>query len=112
LNIVESFNDLPFPNPLGQACAPPCYLTPTSLLIAPRLMPSLACCAMQCTYTLVMVHNRMELTNSGKRAVSPLVENLTMRLQMGLMSISTIFENYATAFEAIGGMRGEKYFYF
>jgi hypothetical protein len=107
LNIAATFNDLPFPNPLGQVCTPPCYLASTSMLVAPRLMPSLACCAMQCTYTLVMVHNRMDSTYSEKSTVNPIVESLLMRLRMGLISISTIFENYATAFEALGGMRGK-----
>ncbi|KAF1814449.1 C6 zinc finger domain-containing protein [Eremomyces bilateralis CBS 781.70] len=106
-NVAATFNDLPFPNPLGQMCAPPCYLAPTSMLAAPRLMPSLACCAMQCTYTLVMVHNRMQSTYSEKGTANPIVESLLVRLRMGLISISTIFENYATAFEALGGMRDQ-----
>jgi hypothetical protein len=54
-----------------------------------------------------MVYNRMEETYSDKRAVNPLVESLLIRLQMGVVSISTIFENYATAFEALAGMRGK-----
>jgi hypothetical protein len=106
-NIVQTFNELPFPNPTGLICAPPVYLASTSRLPAPRLMPSLACCAMQCTYTLVMVHSRIGTTYS-ENTRNPLVEGLLMRLRMGLTSISTIFENYAMAFEALGGMRGKK----
>ncbi len=106
LNIAQTFNDLPFPNPTGEFCMPPCYLTPTSTLAAPRLMPSLACCAMQCTYTLVVVHSRIDSVFLGNGAANPMAENLLMRLQMGLTSISTIFENYATAFEALSGLRG------
>jgi hypothetical protein len=107
LNIAQTFNDLPFPNPLGEMCAPPCHLTPASALVAPRLMPSLACCAMQCTYTLVMVHSRMYSISTEKNAANPMVDCLLMRLRMGLTSITTIFENYATAFEALAGMRGK-----
>ena len=106
LNIAQTFNDLPFPNPTAEVCMPPCYLTPTSTLAAPRLMPSLACCAMQCTYTLVMVHSRVDSIVLENGAVNPVAENLLMRLRMGLTSISTIFENYATAFEALSGLRG------
>ncbi len=106
LNIAQTFNDLPFPNPTGEFCMPPCYLTPTSMLVAPRLMPSLACCAMQCTYTLVMVHSRLDSIFLENGAANPVAENLLMRLRMGLTSISTIFENYATAFEALSGLRG------
>jgi len=106
LNIAQTFNDLPFPNPTAEVCMPPCYLTPTSTLAAPRLMPSLACCAMQCKYTLVMVHSRVDSIVLENGAVNPVAENLLMRLRMGLTSISTIFENYATAFEALSGLRG------
>lgn len=106
LNIAQTFNDLPFPNPTGELCMPPCYLTPASTLVAPRLMPSLACCAMQCTYTLVMVHRRMDSIFLENGAANPVAENLLVRLRMGLTSVSTIFENYATAFEALSGLRG------
>ncbi|KAE8444710.1 hypothetical protein EG329_014270 [Mollisiaceae sp. DMI_Dod_QoI] len=107
LNIAQTFNDLPFPNPTGEFCMPPCYLTPTSMLVAPRLMPSLACCAMQCTYTLAMVHSRLDSIFLENGAANPVAENLLMRLRMGLTSISTIFENYATAFEALSGLRDQ-----
>lgn len=106
LTIAQTFNDLPFPNPTGELCMPPCYLTPASTLAAPRLMPSLACCGMQCTYTLFMVHSRLDLILLETRSANPMAENLLMRLRMGLTSVSTIFENYATAFEALSGLRG------
>jgi hypothetical protein len=106
LNIAQNFNDLPFPNPTGELCMPPYHLMSASTHPAPRLMPSLACCAMQCTYALFMVHSRVDSIQLETRAGNPMAENLLMRLRMGLTSVSTIFENYATAFEALSGLRG------
>ncbi|KAI1502398.1 hypothetical protein F5X99DRAFT_379361 [Biscogniauxia marginata] len=107
LNIAQAFDCLPYPNPSGQLCDTPLYLGSSSTLITPRTMPSFACCAMQCSYALLMVKDRTEsmYPYSGGEA-SPLVDNLRERLQQGLISVLVTLENYATAFEALGGMRG------
>lgn len=171
LNIAHSFDELPFPNPTGlsqqqslaqnpqagggggvvglgsggaAAGAAPCFLSPTSATVCPRTMPSFACCAMQCAYALLMVHQKTKsmypysaevasiaggaggggVPNSnnghngsgvidgsgsnGAGAPRPLVVNsLLVRLQQGLTSIYATLSNYSTAFEALGGMRGE-----
>jgi hypothetical protein len=107
LNISKSFENLPYPNPYGQACDPPCFLSPTSSIIAPRTMPSFACCAMQCAYALLMVHHKTKSLYPENSPSGPLVGSLLARLQQGLVSISATLENYATAFEALGGMRGK-----
>lgn len=107
LNIAQAFDSLPYPNPSGLLCDTPCYIGPNSSLITPRTMPSFACCAMQCSYALLMVKDRTESrypTVVGE--ASPLVDNLRDRLQQGLVSILVTLENYATSFEALGGMRG------
>ncbi|KAI4866242.1 hypothetical protein F4820DRAFT_263003 [Hypoxylon rubiginosum] len=108
LNIAQAFDSLPYPNPTGLLCDTPCYLGPSSTLITPRTMPSFACCAMQCSYALLMVKDRTESmypTSTGESG--PLVDNLRDRLQQGLVSILVTLENYATAFEALGGMRDQ-----
>lgn len=168
LNIAHSFDELPFPNPTGvaqqqqslaqhpQAGGPgvvgagaggaaPCFLSPTSATVCPRTMPSFACCAMQCAYALLMVHQKtksmypysaevasiaggaggggvpnsnnghngsgggvIDSNGNGAGAPRPLVVNsLLVRLQQGLTSIYATLSNYSTAFEALGGMRGE-----
>lgn len=167
LNIAHSFDELPFPNPTGVAhqqqqqqqqqaggvgggaTGPPCFLSPTSGTVCPRTMPSFACCAMQCAYALLMVHQKtksmypysaevasiaggagggavpnsnnghsngaLNLAGGGGDAGGngvggprPLVVNsLLVRLQQGLTSIYATLSNYSTAFEALGGMRGE-----
>lgn len=106
LSIAQSFDDLPYPNPYGQLCLPPCTLSPTSVIAAPRTMPSFACCAMQCAYALLMVLNKTLLLYPDSNGRGPMVETLVVQLQGGLKSISRTLENYATAFEALGGMRG------
>ena len=106
LNIAQAFDNLPYPNPSGQLCQPPVTLSPNSSIIAPRTMPSFACCAMQCAYSLLMIHHKTKSIYPESAAGSPLVGSLLVRLQQGLTSIFATLENYATAFEALGGMRG------
>ncbi|EFQ35862.1 uncharacterized protein GLRG_11053 [Colletotrichum graminicola M1.001] len=107
ISIAQSFDDLPYPNPFGQLCPPPCYLAPTSTIVCPRTMPSFACCAMQCAYALLMVNHKTRAMYPENALATPMVESLLMRLQTGLASISATLENYATAFEALGGMRDQ-----
>lgn len=129
LNIARSFDELPYPNPTGmqQPLGPPVFLSPTSGIICPRTMPSFACCAMQCAYALLMVFQKTKslypfaTTDGLGGSVSggamgfgqvptdtkpAVVGSLLVRLQQGLMSIYATLENYSTAFEALGGMRG------
>ncbi|GKT49497.1 uncharacterized protein ColSpa_09678 [Colletotrichum spaethianum] len=107
INIAQSFDDLPYPNPFGQLCPAPCYLAPTSTIVCPRTMPSFACCAMQCAYALLMVNHKTKAMYPENALATPMVESLLIRLQTGLASISATLENYATAFEALGGMRDQ-----
>lgn len=120
LNIAQSFDNLPFPIPCGRPLPtlapapgdqhpppPMCYLSPTSSIIAPRTMPSFACCAMQSAYALLMVHQKTKSAYPPENGLSgPPVSLLLGRLQQGLTSVFATLENYATAFEALGGMRG------
>lgn len=128
LNIAHSFEEMPYPNPPGVPQPPgaPCLLSPTSGIACPRTMPSFACCAMQCAYALLMVHQKTRSVytspvdgpvgmggsgvgmgvgvGAGDRPM--VVNSLLVRLQQGLTSIYATLSNYATAFEALGGMRG------
>ncbi|KAG7151808.1 hypothetical protein HYQ46_012384 [Verticillium longisporum] len=60
---------------------------------------------MQCAYALLMVHGKTRAMYPEPGMGGPMVESLLVRLQTGLRSISGTLENYATAFEALGGMR-------
>lgn len=140
LDIARAFDELPFPNPLGappQPQGPPVFLGPASAIACPRTMPSFACCAMQCAYALLMVHQKTKTMypypdaaaaesmglgpaggagpggpggpgpGPGAQQRLVVVSGLVGRLQQGLTSIYATLSNYATAFEALGGMRGE-----
>ncbi|RYC55267.1 hypothetical protein CHU98_g10943 [Xylaria longipes] len=108
LNIASSFDAMPYPNPASQFCDTPIYLGSRSTLITPRTMPSFACCAMQSSYALLMVKDRIEtIYPRSNGSSSLLVDNLRDRLQQGLLSVLATLENYAAAFEALGGMRDQ-----
>ncbi|CAN8105516.1 unnamed protein product [Discula destructiva] len=130
LAIAHSFDELPFPSPTGTdgsggggGGGGPIFLSPMSAISCPRTMPSFACCAMQCAYALLMVHQKTKTlygannysTSSSKgpyegagSGPGPLAVNtLLVRLQQGLTSIYGTLSNYATAFEALGGMRDQ-----
>lgn len=109
LNIAQAFDALPYPNPSSRLCDPPCYLGLRSNVIAPRTMPSFACCAMQCAYVLLSVYEKTQATYpQGTTINDVLVNDLLGRLQQGMLSILATLENYGTAFEALGGMRGKQ----
>ncbi|KAH8194721.1 hypothetical protein TruAng_011114 [Truncatella angustata] len=108
LNIAQAFDLLPYPNPTTQVSAGPSYIGPFSSIIAPRTMPSFACCAMQCAYVLLMVHDKTQTMYSGWNGdTGSLANNLLGRLQQGILSILGTLENYGTAFEALSGMRDQ-----
>ncbi len=106
LNIAAAFEALPYPNTTGEFGQSTSYLSPTSAIIAPRTMPSFACCAMQCAYSLLMVQNKTKSIYPESSGSGFLVDSLLLRLQGGLTSILATLENYSIAFEALGGMRG------
>jgi hypothetical protein len=64
---------------------------------------------MQCAYVLLMVYDKTQNMYPAwdSSESPPLVTNLLGRLRLGLMSILATLENYGTAFEALGGMRGK-----
>ncbi|KAI0482245.1 hypothetical protein GGR56DRAFT_177304 [Xylariaceae sp. FL0804] len=119
LNIASGFDALPYPNPSGRPSDAPLYLGPRSILITPRMMPSFACCAMQCSYALLMVRGRIESSLSSSSSLlssssslspgnnNPLAENMRNHIQQGLLSMLATLENYGSTFEALGGMRDQ-----
>jgi hypothetical protein len=107
LSIAQAFDLMPYPNPTTQVSDTPCYIGPFSNVISPRTMPSFACCAMQCAYVLLTVYDRTQtLYSTWNPDAGPLANDLLGRLQQGILSILATLENYGTAFEALGGMRG------
>ncbi|KAH0280200.1 hypothetical protein KCU91_g1221, partial [Aureobasidium melanogenum] len=77
--------------------------------LAPRTMPSFACCAMQSAYALLMVYHRtwvLAQQNTETEAQSKAAQ-LLVRCEEGLRRVLQALDNYAIAFEALGGMRDQ-----
>ncbi|KAI4723137.1 hypothetical protein E4T48_00383 [Aureobasidium sp. EXF-10727] len=95
LAIATAFEALPLP------CSPS--------LLAPRTMPSFACCAMQSAYALLMVYHRtwvLAQQNNELEAHSK-AGQLLARCEEGLRRVLQALDNYSIAFEALGGMRDQ-----
>ncbi|KAH0210060.1 hypothetical protein KCU86_g6856, partial [Aureobasidium melanogenum] len=77
--------------------------------LAPRTMPSFACCAMQSAYALLMVYHRtwvLAQQNTDAEAQSKAAQ-LLGRCEEGLRRVLQALDNYSIAFEALGGMRDQ-----
>lgn len=62
---------------------------------------------MQAAYALLMVCNQAWAMQTGAMPVTQHPQKLLAQCEQGLYSILNTLDNYATAFEAIRGMRGE-----
>ena len=110
LNIAQSFETLPYPNPTGTDCLPPTYLSPNSCVEVPRTMPAFACCAMQSSYAMLMLCHKTRIMNCNDftdKQNDSLVSNLLGQLRHGLQMVLGALKNYSVAFEALDGMRGK-----
>jgi hypothetical protein len=108
LNIAQCFERLPYPNPFGSFDA---SISPSSgssvwKMTVPRTMPSFACCAMQSSYSMLMIRHKVEIMHPNNTMANPMVDQLYSQLQEGLRSVVGALENYSIAFEALAGMRG------
>jgi len=102
LNIAQSFETIPYPNPLGLVDLP------TGFPLSPRTMPAFACCAMQSTYALLMLCYKAVAENPGSSNTENMdlvVRGYIDHLQEGLRLVLNTLENYSLAFEALDGMR-------
>ena len=98
LNIARAFEELPYPTPDAEN---------TTLNSVPRTLPSFACCAMQGAYALLMVCNQAWAMQTGAMPATQHPQKLLAQCEQGLYSILNTLDNYAIAFEAIRGMRGQ-----
>ncbi|PTB37329.1 hypothetical protein M441DRAFT_149117 [Trichoderma asperellum CBS 433.97] len=97
LTIARQLQRLPFPS--------------TSIGVAsPRAMPTCTCCAMQASYVLLMQFYKLHATHTQPILSGDLpqdTERAVDELRHGLEDIISSMNNFATAFEAIAGMRDE-----
>jgi hypothetical protein len=101
LNIAQAFETLPYPTTDTGNFAPNSV---------PRTLPSFACCAMQAAYALLMICNQAWAMQTGAMPATQQPQKLLTQCEQGLYSILNTLDNYATAFEAIRGMRGKSSF--
>ncbi|OAA67086.1 c6 zinc finger domain containing protein [Niveomyces insectorum RCEF 264] len=106
INIATGFDTLPYPNPTGRFGQDVCFLSATSPIVAPRMLPSYVCCAMQAAYVFLSIYRKTKALQLGTASSAYLVSML-LQLQRGLTSILSALENYATAFEALRSMRDQ-----
>ncbi|KAE9377733.1 hypothetical protein N431DRAFT_478903 [Stipitochalara longipes BDJ] len=97
LNIVQSFHTLPYPSAL---------VSPPSSSPFPRAMPVFACCAMQCSYALLMLCHKTS-SNHEYADDDIVVQGYMSHLRQALGVIVESLENYAGAYEALDGMRAQ-----
>jgi hypothetical protein len=108
LAIGRAFESLPYPNPaqLPLSSLSPPTLSTFSATVAPRTMPSFACCAMQSCYTLLtLCYKSLEMRCFTTR--SPTVDKGLEELYAGVDRVLKALQNYAIAFEALSGMTRE-----
>ncbi|CAK7210566.1 hypothetical protein SCUCBS95973_000829 [Sporothrix curviconia] len=106
LNIAGGFDGLPYPNPTGQYGLDIGFLSTTSPIVAPRMLPSFVCCAMQGAYVFLSIYRKTKVLQPSASSNGYLLSML-LNLQRGLTSILASLENYATAFEALRSMRDQ-----
>lgn len=109
LNIAQSFEALPCPNPTGdqELLA---SSSSSDIRKPPRTMPSFACCAMQSGYAMLMICHKTKATNGEgfmDQRNERLVSSLTSQLRDGLQKVVGALDNYSMSFEALSGMRDQ-----
>ncbi|KAE8146824.1 C6 zinc finger domain protein [Aspergillus avenaceus] len=106
LLISRMFSSLPIPQPIDDGCK-----SQQNLVIQlPRTMPSFACCLMQGSYAMLMIFYKARVEKQMSQDYSDKVspsDRLIEELRQGLERIIATVTNYATAFEALDGMRDE-----
>ncbi|RAL00893.1 uncharacterized protein BO80DRAFT_425286 [Aspergillus ibericus CBS 121593] len=111
LLISRMFYGLPLPQPLLDNCSTQQGLPmlPNQL---PRTMPSFACCLMQGSYAMLMIYYKARVEKQmspdyGTDGTPNPSDRLIEEIRKGLERIIATVTNYATAFEALDGMRDE-----
>lgn len=105
LGIAEAFRSLPYPQPHSLPDWSPSILTQLVDRQSPRTIPVFACCAMQASYALIMISHKTKAM--GFMGSGGATEKLLIKLTDALGMILDALRNYAAAFEAVSGMRGE-----
>ncbi|OBT63047.1 hypothetical protein VE03_08184 [Pseudogymnoascus sp. 23342-1-I1] len=108
LDIAETLHALPYPNPSGLVDPSGLLGTPLSAL-PPRSMPTFMCCALMGAYVLAILTYKLRKgqVESPNSEITLAISTYEDALRQGLGRILSGLENYASAFEAVDGMREE-----
>lgn len=115
LLISHMFQSLPLPNPLGDGVKSPQSMQMLHPNELPRTMPSFACCLMQGSYAMLMIFYKARVEKQmspeyGSKSPDNPSDRLIEEIRQGLERMIATVSNYAIAFEALDGMRGEHHF--
>lgn len=107
LDIAETLHALPYPNPSGLVDPSGLLSTPLTAL-PPRSMPTFMCCALMGAYVLAILTYKLRSgqVESPNSEITLAISTYEDALRQGLGRILSGLENYASAFEAVDGMRG------
>lgn len=106
-DIAETLHALPYPNPSGLVDPSGLLSTPLSAL-PPRSMPTFMCCALMGAYVLAILTYKLRAgqLESPNSEITLALSTYEDALRQGLGLLLSGLENYASAFEAVDGMRG------
>ncbi|KAE8387401.1 C6 finger domain protein [Aspergillus alliaceus] len=109
LNIVTLLDNLPYPNHTSDVLTNTQYASGGSGVELPRTMPSVVCCGVQSSYTMLMLSLKARaILNSTADEVNPLdgnsLSDFRKELYHNLRLIVKCLGNYSIAFEAIQGI--------
>ncbi|KFY85634.1 hypothetical protein V500_08239 [Pseudogymnoascus sp. VKM F-4518 (FW-2643)] len=107
-DIAETLHALPYPNPSGLVDPSGLLSTPLSAL-PPRSMPTFMCCALMGAYVLAILTYKLRAgqLESPNSEITLALSTYEDALRQGLGLLLSGLENYASAFEAVDGMREE-----
>lgn len=109
-NVVVLLNDLPHPSPPGETSESDASLSLRQLEI-PRTMPTLICCAMQSGYAMLMLCVKAralrQYGEESSRLSAASLAGFRDELHQSLRGVVRCLDNYAIAYEALHGVRGQ-----
>ena len=109
-NIADSYQKLPYPQPVRSNQNIPVLVPWMQNKKVPRMIPIFSCCAMQSSYAMIMLSYKAQslgflTTSDDGRSMNQ--GNMLAQLQKGLGAILDALSNYSLAYEGLSGMRGK-----
>lgn len=109
-NIADSYQKLPYPQPVRTNEVIPVLVPWMQNKKVPRMIPIFSCCAMQSSYAMIMLSYKahsMGFLGTSDDGRSMNQGKVLAQLQKGLGVILDALRNYSLAYEGLSGMRGK-----